>query len=110
MKAEIAVRLVEALRSGDYEQCEKTLHDGKDFCCLGVLCDLKEDTEWIATSFPKRFAVNHKSGNTAFLPSHIIQWAGTSDHVNSTLSVLNDIKGKSFNEIADYVEANWETL
>lgn len=32
---------VDALRSGEYEQCQFVLHDGKGYCCLGVLAKVK---------------------------------------------------------------------
>jgi hypothetical protein len=33
-------RWINALRSGDYNQCQNVLKDGDSFCCLGVLTDL----------------------------------------------------------------------
>lgn len=48
------VKLIEALRSGKYEQTQGTLrrvieHDGKPpgFCCLGVACDISGLGAWV---------------------------------------------------------------
>lgn len=39
--------LIAALRSGDYKQIRKRLHDGEDgYCCLGVACDVSGLGEW----------------------------------------------------------------
>ncbi len=43
--------LIAALRSGKYKQGRAALHEGDEFCCLGVACDLfKEKTgegDWV---------------------------------------------------------------
>lgn len=33
---EIQEKWIQALESGEYQQCEKRLHDGHGYCCLGV--------------------------------------------------------------------------
>ena len=32
--------VLNALESGEYEQCTGKLHDGKGYCCLGVMCQV----------------------------------------------------------------------
>ena len=37
---------VQALRSGEYEQCREQLHTETGYCCLGVACDISGLGEW----------------------------------------------------------------
>lgn len=39
--AEDKAKLLEALRSGNYQQGHSRLREGDKYCCLGVYCDLK---------------------------------------------------------------------
>jgi hypothetical protein len=48
MKKDIAIKWIDALRSGKYKQGKSELHnsDTNEYCCLGVLneiCELKSD-------------------------------------------------------------------
>lgn len=38
MTPELKQKWIDALESGNYQQCRGRLHDGKGYCCLGVLC------------------------------------------------------------------------
>ncbi len=40
MDPEIKKLWIEALRSGEYEQCIGALHDATGYCCIGVLREL----------------------------------------------------------------------
>lgn len=60
MNPEIKAEWVAALRSGEYRQTKRQLRYGDNFCCLGVLCDLrakKGKGKWLNTSGP------HYGGN-----------------------------------------------
>lgn len=94
MDAQIKQKWVEALRSGEYEQTQKTLKYRDGFCCLGVLCDL-QGAEW------KR--VSHKARVGLSMPSKFA--GGLSEKEQSKLMDLND-RGTEFPQIADYIEAN----
>jgi hypothetical protein len=103
MDAEIKRKWVEALRSGEYAQGHQTLRDETGaMCCLGVLahiqgCDLGS---W-----------SHEDRQTIRLPPEYD--AGLVFHQCRELAVMNDglwteangrAPGKSFSEIADYIE------
>lgn len=94
MKADLKQKWLAALRSGDYQQGQGELLDVSDnaFCCLGVLCSVagieRKDISLWAT----------------------IEGLGRADLVGyeytDTLMEMNDDEGKSFAEIADWIEAN----
>lgn len=117
MKQEVKQMWINALRSGEYNQCrdklKKTNGNKESFCCLGVLTDLAiKDSS------------NNESWNDfeeyVFLPGFVMNWAGM-NNINSTgrlynyntiknsicLSDKNDF-GASFKQIADMIEKNIE--
>jgi hypothetical protein len=116
MKYEVMKQWTEALRSGKYKQGQGRLKDSHDyFCCLGVLCDLYDTTKWYNKSNLIYFGDNHVD-----LPRLVTDWAemySTSGYLSDrhtpldglSLATMND-SGKSFEEIADYIEQNWEHL
>ena len=82
MNVEIKRKWVEALRSGKFTQLRGGFQDGKNHCCLAVLG---------ATI----------SSNTPFPDDNKI---GLSARERTNLIRMNDDQGKSFAEIADYIE------
>lgn len=121
MNPEIKEKWVAALRSGEYEQANGTLHkieqkDGKEvhsYCCLGVLCELAVADGVVE---PKRHLGRDVGGygpnaEVWFLPIPVREWAGMDsgdpeveygEYVN--LSSLNDVNKLSFTEIADVID------
>ena len=108
MNPQIKQKWVDALRSGEYQQTQRRLHDENGFCCLGVLCDLygkENNVEWQHNEVDDYFYGNHGF----ILPSSVVEWSGIADSnplVNggiNTLSELND-RGFTFNEIAYVIE------
>lgn len=92
-----------ALRSGEYKQITNYLKTPDGYCCIGVLCDLVNHDAWddpnVAGSWSswKSGAITFEAGlPPAFLP----------DAVQCKLIHLNDADGKSFSEIADWIEQN----
>jgi hypothetical protein len=122
MKRSIAKLWVAALRSDDYKQGRFQLRCGDRFCCLGVLCNLHAQTHPRIAAQQSRPHIY--MGQKAYLPFEVIRWAGieTGDDPKLSASVtttlgkaryftsLNDAQRLSFNEIADLVDANWETI
>lgn len=100
MDETIKAKWVSALRSGEYNQTRRTLRDDVGFCCLGVLCDVtskaswEEDNQW---RFDDELSDNE-------LPTAFRKRIGMSGGDESHLVVMNDDKGASFSEIADYIE------
>lgn len=123
MIKEKAMELVKALRSGDYTQIEGRLKTDEGFCCLGVMCDLDQNSnEWNKRHPDQRYYtyLNCSVGlpmdtmsffgmktNDGSLPNHLPIKIG--DISYSSLAEAND-KGCTFNQIADYIETNWEKL
>ena len=84
MNAELKAKWVEALRSGEYRQCREQLHGFENqYCCLGVLCKV----------------VNHSTD-----PDRAYRWLDIVTGGYGPFVNMNDHEGKSFTEIADYIE------
>ncbi len=115
MSQEIKEQWVRALRSGKYEQTNGILCEEKNgkegFCCLGVLFDIaggEVGGEW------KKFenvwgnarwhAKVDDETNSGFVPIKFKQFVKLSQKAQNRLVELNDTNGKSFNEIADWIE------
>lgn len=110
---------MKALRSGEYKQTKGRLKTEEGFCCLGVLCDLylkEQSEEWKSSDFIEEDEVlSYEIYSCDTLPPEsVVVWAGLPcaspgvmidyrDYVND-LTELNDSLGKSFAEIADYIE------
>lgn len=100
MKPELKRKWVKALRSGKFAQTKEKLYDGKGYCCLGVLCrvvrpkDYWYDVhEWANVHGDEDFSQERRKE------------LGISEAVQSRLVGMNDNMGKTFSEIADYIEA-----
>ena len=122
MKKVIMKKLVKALRSGDYLQGKHRLAtvDGYGehrFCCLGVLCNImQEETGKLKVkNNGEVYQFNTESG---VLPPAVMEWSGIKDArgaikyengKKNTLTSLND-KGRTFKQIADIIEKNYEAL
>lgn len=124
MKKDKADLLIAALRSGEYEQAQHQLRKEGRFCCLGVACDLfhKETGlgQWMED---EAFRVGALNGSHSTLPPSVAAWLGVKHNaanpdtsvlnkkLNITYSIaeLNDA-GWTFDQIADVIEREWETL
>lgn len=118
MDQEIKKEWVEALRSGEYVQGQRRLHEIVDeehkYCCLGVLCEIAKKHK---VNLPIRQYFSDKAHNVVFveydgysalLPPEVSEWSGVNGVSGilpdaSTLSGHNDA-GSSFDEIADMIE------
>lgn len=129
MKAEIKQLWLDALRSGEYTQgrgalsLEHVTTKKREFCCLGVLCDLYAKQHTISWDTAPMFKLKADSisplgkakvgffGTDAFLPKIVMDWAGLDKpnptvfkrRKNNTLADLNDM-GRSFRQIAAIIE------
>lgn len=117
MNPELKAKWLEALRSGNYNQGKHHLRVGGNFCCLGVLCDLtplaKFEMEYDEDSGEKlvwhaEFLVpnTRKSLADDLPPLPFCEAVGISANHLERLWQMNDNEGKSFPEIADYIEKN----
>lgn len=108
MNPEIKAKWIAALRSGKYKQGKFYLNTNARFCCLGVLCDVVDPARWADDD-----VWDHKYYTSEFgarlcetLPASLRKSLNIEDTQTDVLIDLNDNKSKSFNEIADYIEAN----
>lgn len=116
MKPEFKKVWLEALRSGEFKQGFSTLRrrgeDGYHFCCLGVAC-----TAWKHAQLGDGFVVEElfdgsmevlvgEIAESGELPDEALDEVGLTSDEQSLLLTMNDHEGKSFPEIADYIEAN----
>lgn len=118
---ERAMELVVALRSGKYEQGKDQLHDGNKFCCLGVACEISDKGKWDRNDYYSIEGIERAHGN---LPRTVQRYFGfktdyagfdfifrpSNDVIGyASLVDMNDA-GRSFSEIADFIERYWEHL
>lgn len=94
MNPEVKKLWVEALRSGNFKQGRGFLQPTEDkYCCLGVLCRLpgspRENEKRLSGSFPGK---------------DVYDWSSLI-FINALVE-MNDVEEKSFDKIADYIEAN----
>jgi hypothetical protein len=124
MNPQIKAEWMARLRSGEFEQGKRALQKNGKFCCLGVLSEIAADA-----GVAERCSFNSVNGDgdpvvsvryndyTGTLSSEIGRWSGlyglevpdeAGDPVNveTMLMHMNDHLGKTFPEIADWVEEN----
>jgi hypothetical protein len=97
MDAKIKAKWLKALRGGRYKQTYGQLKDGSGYCCLGVLCKvsgLKIDASGGSVLVEGRDAGYRPIGQIV------------GEGAYTQLYRMNDCEGKSFAQIADYIEAN----
>lgn len=114
---EVKEKWVTALRSGQYPQGRELLRfsnpetNRDEFCCLGVLCELAVQEGVIA--HPRTGDVDDDGvwhyglepyTGTGSPPPAVRKWSGLTRYAQ--LVTLNDQDGKTFPEIADWIEAN----
>lgn len=132
MTEELKAQWIAALRSGEYNQTRSALKNNEGFCCLGVLCDVIDNTRWAddnqTNGYNFELGDTRFSFNTAVIPSEaakplaLNKMLVTIDdniidpdqidlevdshdttRLDDYLITLND-NGKSFSEIADIIE------
>lgn len=90
MDAQIKAKWIEALRGDKYEQNRNGIGQGERLCCIGVggrVVGLRDtDALWFTLEVGDRL--------------------GLSDGQRRDLVSMNDEEGKSFAEIADYIESS----
>lgn len=99
-----AIKYVAALRSGLYAKEDGCLRSNVGYCAVGVLCDFVSRDSWSDTGL-SFFTMD---GHCAVAPEAILKKCKCKTDL-SELSSMND-NGKTFEEIADYVEQNYEVL
>ena len=107
-------KLIEALRSGEYEQTTKKLRRGNSFCCMGVACDIYQKETGKGEWHRDYFHADGFDSSAYSMPMKVARFfgfSGSNPEVRGlTLSGWNDYKGKSFEEIADLLEKEYGTV
>jgi hypothetical protein len=101
---------IDALRSGKYAQArgELSLVSSKDgsfaFCCLGVACDVADDSRWSQPKAMYGGLYRTYGGAVGQPPSEQRVYYGLTDKGVGNLMHLNDALKLSFGQIADVIE------
>lgn len=115
--------LVDALRSGKYNQGTRALRNEYGYCCLGVACELYRKTtrhgkwEKVEGTSRYKFAVGNKE-EEGYLLKNISRWFGFGGEqnplltlgkecINQKASLLNDDYRMPFARIADAFESTY---
>lgn len=134
MKKGVMQKWVKALRSGKYKQGQGALNRDGEFCCLGVLCEVairngvslkKEKPVYIdddLVHIDDDFYLYGVARDSSFLPGEVMEWAGIKTYrgylrsgrgyplVNLNDGVTGQFESLDFDQIAAYIEANYEDL
>lgn len=111
MNPEWKAKWLAALRSDDFRQATTVLRGVKDIdgkptcCCLGVICHLIDPSHWTTSSTVKS-AYDYDYGWHGVLSPRVQELLGIPGPLVNALVSMNDFEGKSFLEIADWIEAN----
>ena len=95
-------KVLVALRSGELKQTSGSLQDRIGHCCLGVMCEVYEKE----TGYKLPRIASKLIGG--FLNAKVKSWAGLEN--TDRLVFMNDDEGKTFLEIADFIETDPEGL
>lgn len=101
MDQKIKAEWIAALRGEKYKQIKGCLHDDGGYCCLGVLCEIVGGPKWEDHGLTYFF-----DGDDTMPPDTIKDRAGIGEEVAEKFAAMNDNDGKSFAEIADFIEKN----
>lgn len=101
MNPEIKQKWVEALRSGRYKQGNNALliqaQGGARYCCMGVLCEIVDGIPPMGDAV---FPTERTWKTCEMLPEVELM------ELEAILSRMNDEEGKTFPEIAQWIEEN----
>lgn len=96
---------IEALQSGKYRQGKGFLHRKNRFCCLGVLCNIYDNSRWEKVDNLKEHFLYDGTNEKEFLEYRIRRKFGIPFSVMTRLMYMNDM-GRDFEYIAKYIENN----
>jgi hypothetical protein len=112
MKSDIKERWVTALRSGEYKQTTGSLNNGRGYCCLGVLCELLKDESDLFNKYTDDGVLDNKSsfyGNEeTSLNNYQLDFVDLQAEQMDKLISLNDNYGRTFKELAYYIEKDFD--
>ncbi len=98
---DLQTKWLAALRDGSHEQGQQALRIDNKFCCLGVLCDVYDNSAWVEyDSEHKRFAYQEHGG---MVPNEIAEKAAV-EKWQYRIARINDSENETFLQIADRLE------
>jgi hypothetical protein len=119
---------IDALRSNEYPQSRHALKTSAGYCCLGVACEISKLGEFKPQDsdfylFFSKTPSGYETQNRGHMPLHIQSHYGLVRNIvvfdaddtahlgyDSNIAELNDVRGLSFNQIADILEKYQEQL
>lgn len=107
-------KLVDAARSGEYEQVKGCLRRGDAFCIWGLACEISGLGEWkmYEPRDPDRYFRTETDWGEYEPPWEVEEWLGlefdTNLYAGETLSEMND-RGVPFSRLADVLEKDYLT-
>lgn len=112
MDTKLKEEWVAALRSGKYQQGTEVLRDEfKEFCCLGVLCEIDPEVTWSENDAgykykeePDRLLTTQFDDGDDYQESPLLEKYGITVQIQEVLIRLNDEEQLDFNGIADFIE------
>lgn len=111
MKRAIAMKWIDALRSGKYRQGDacKLKDETGGYCCLGVLGELVGDCSYIGIK--AKAGLKHEMGRLENSECNIdgLMVGGDLASFNDGVGAYNDGRF-SFDEIADIIQLTWREL
>jgi hypothetical protein len=108
LNPDIKKRWLEVLRSNEYKQGRKALRlEDNSYCCLGVLQDMLEPDCWSDYILEQGTynCYQTKDGYYTDLSYYLLEMTNLTIHNMTILQYMNDT-GKSFEEIAQWIEEN----
>lgn len=106
MNKEFKQKWIYSLRSGKYTQGQQALRRKDEFCCLGVACDIYDDSKWEKEDGKLYNYLSDGRSYGAELPHEIAEEIELSEDDQDHLVGLNDGLCYNFREIADWIESN----
>ena len=109
MPKDIGTKWLEMLRSGKYDQCEMEMlfidGDKRSYCALGLLLHLLGVSDKSMMDYKE-----NEEEKIALGPIFKLNPSTSAFGLLRKVSDMNDKEGKSFAEIADYIEQNIELV
>ncbi len=111
MNKTVKTRWIKALRSGNYLQGKTVFKspDGKQFSALGVLCDIHNPNQWTLGGLLPKYPIWFWDGRSETFDDYLLKKLRLSAQLQDRIIQLNDVDGKSFEEIATFLEHYNET-
>lgn len=115
MNKELVQKWIDALRSGQYSQgigkLKRSSNGETNYCCLGVACAVHPKVKETYTKFVifkerEYEEVEIGIGSDIIQNKEIEKDFGLNTELQCELTEMNDYDGKSFSEIADWIEVN----